>query len=61
MGPTHTRRAMVALRNHKALEWASFHPKALRIGDVADVLRQQCFPRLLSPLLNLIFGMPLIG
>ena len=61
MDHEHRELAMDPLRNPDAGDGASFHPKDLLFGSAAEVIHNNCFPRLPSVLVNRIFGIPSIG
>ena len=52
--------AIIALRRPKSGKWYGFVSRALMFGDTAAVLHYSVFSRLVTALVNRLFGIPLI-
>ena len=56
----HSKLAVIALRNPVGGQWYGFFSRTLMFGAISAVLHYNLFSRLLTELVNRIFGIPLI-
>ena len=59
--PEQTKYATAALRHPHLNTWYAFRQTTLLFGSEADVIRYNCFSRVIAILVNRIFGIPLVS